>query len=394
MNDGSSVDGDGPGDVNNEPGLRIGACNMASKSSAFDSVVLDFSGVLVTQTSQVLSELASWHRVPVETLVNVLMGPRSWSTADHPWHRAERGELSIAAMQLEVAPYAAAAGISLRGDEYARLLTGDFVVNDDVLDRTSRLRGLGYRLGLLMNSFRELRSTIEGRIDLSIFDVVVDSSEVGCRKPEPEIFSIMEHLLGVEPSRILYLDDVLANVSGAHDAGWGTIHVTDLFEALHDLDRYSIVDLWAPPAGFAPPVPSGGGAGEDGGGLGEDLLGGGARGEDGGDAGRPELVEVVVGNDPADDHRDVAAPLADLLDDERGERHVGAGEHGQSDRVDVLVDGGGSDRLGGLEQPGVDDLVPGVAQNAGNNLDPPVVPVEADLGDQDPSRHQITGTST
>src|SRR5829696_3753932 len=179
--------------------LRIEACSMASKSSAFDSVVVDFSGVLVTQRSQVLTELASWHRVPIETLVHVLMGPRAWSTADHPWHRAERGELAAAALQAEVVPYAVAAGLTLRGDEYARLLTGDFVVNDDVLDRVGRLRALGYTLGLLMNSFRELRSTIEGRLDLAIFDAVVDSSQVGCRKPEPEIFSIMEQQLGVDP---------------------------------------------------------------------------------------------------------------------------------------------------------------------------------------------------
>ena len=359
---------------------------MASKSSAFDSVVLDFSGVLVTQTSQVLSELASWHRVPIDTLVHVLMGPRAWSTVDHPWHRAERGELGIAAMQVEVAPYAAAAGITLRGDEYARLLTGDFVVNDEVLDRVGRLRGLGYTLGLLMNSFRELRSTIEGRIDLAIFDVVVDSSQVGCRKPESEIFSIMEHQLGVDPSRILYLDDVLANVEGAHNAGWGTIHVTDLFEALNDLDRYSVVELWAPPAPAAP-EPSGGGAGEYGGSLSEDLLGGGAGSEDGGDAGGPELVEVVVGHDPAHDDRDVAPPPADLFDHERGEGHVSAGEHGQPDRVDVLVDGSSGHGLWSLEQPGVDHLVPGVAQDARDHLDPPVVPVEPDLGDQDPRGH-------
>ncbi len=147
---------------------------MASKSSAIDSVVVDFSGVLVTQTSPVLAELASWHRVPIEALVQVLMGPRAWSTADHPWHRAERGELAAAALQVEVAPYADAAGITLRGDEYARLLTGDFVVNDDVLERIGGLRELGYTVGLLMNSFRELRSTIDGKVDFGMFDVVVD----------------------------------------------------------------------------------------------------------------------------------------------------------------------------------------------------------------------------
>jgi hypothetical protein len=77
---------------------------------------------------------------------------------------------------------------------------------------------------------------------------------------------------------------------------------------------------------------------------------------------------------------------------------VGAGEHGEPDCVDVLVDRGGGDRLWRLEQPRVDHLVAGVAQDAGDDLDPPVMAVEADLGDQDPpakwSSHQITGTST
>ena len=359
---------------------------MASKSSAFDSVVLDFSGVLVTQTSPALIELATWHRVPVETLVHVLMGPRGWTTGDHPWHRAERGELLAAALQYEVVPYATATGLTLRGDEYARLLTGDYVVNGDVLERIGRLRTLGYSLGLLMNSFQELRAMVESRIDVSMFDVVVDSSEVGCRKPEPEIYSIMEQQLGVEPQRILYMDDVYANIEGARNAGWGTIYVTDLSDALEDLDRVAMVEQrWAPPPpppAFAPP--SGGGAGEDGSGLGDDLVGGGAGGEDRSDAGRPELVEVVVGNDAADDDRDVAAPLANLLDDERGEGQVGSGQHRQPDRVDIFVDGGGGDRLGRLEQPRVDDLVPSVAQDAGDDFDPPVVAVEADLGDQDP----------
>jgi epoxide hydrolase-like predicted phosphatase len=313
------------------------------------------------------------------------MGPRAWTTSDHPWHRAERGELPADALQTEVVPFATAAGLTLRGDEYAQVLTGDFVLNGDVVERLGRLRDLGYSVGLLMNSFRELRRSIASRIDLAMFDVVVDSSEVGCRKPEPEIYSIMEQMLGVDAQRILYLDDVYANIEGARNAGWGTIHVTDLSDALENLDRVSMVEQrWAPPPAPLPPPPSGGGAGEDSRGLGDDLLGGGAGGEDGGDPGRPELVEVVVGNDPANDDRDVAAALANLVDDERGERHVGAGEHGQPDRVDVLVDRSGGDRLGRLEQPGVDDLVPGVAQDPGDNFDPPVVAVEADLGDQDP----------
>ena len=41
---------------------------------------------------------------------------------------------------------------------------------------------------------------------------------------------------------------------------------------------------------------------------------------------------------------------------------------------------------GGLVEARVDDLHPGVAQGAGDDLGPPVVPVEANLGDNHPYR--------
>ena len=54
-----------------------------------------------------------------------------------------------------------------------------------------------------------------------------------------------------------------------------------------------------------------------------------------------------------------------------------------ADRVDVFVDRGGGDGLGRLEQPGVDHLEPRVAQDSGDHFDPAIVPVKADLGDED-----------
>jgi epoxide hydrolase-like predicted phosphatase len=361
---------------------------MSTKSSAFDAVVVDFGGVLITPITHLLDEIALWHRVPMERMLDLLMGPREWSTPDHPWHRAERGEIPVTLLQAEVAPYAASAGIKLRGDEYDRLLSGDFFVNTPMVGRVAELRASGYRIGLLTNSFREFRPVIEERVDISLFDVVVDSSFVGSRKPEPEIYQLMAEMLAVEPARIVYLDDFEANLHGARAAGWATVHVTDIEVALLELDR-----LLARSEALPPPDWSGGGASEHGGGLGDDLLGGGAGGEDGGDAGGLQLVEVVVGNDAADDDRDVGPPAANLAYDERGEGEMGAGEHRQPDGVDVFVDGGGGHGLGGLEQSRVDHLVPGVAEDPGHHLDPPVVAVEPDFGDQDPGGHHATDAS-
>jgi epoxide hydrolase-like predicted phosphatase len=200
------------------------------------AVVFDFGGVLITPITELLAEIADWHDVAMVDILGVLMGPRETSTADHPWHRAERGELPTTAMQREVVPFAEAAGIDLRGDEYERLLCGVFEVHDEVVDRIGRLRGEGYRTGLLTNSFVEFRPHLEQRIDFSIFDVVVDSSEVGCRKPEPRIYELTGAMVGEPAAQILYLDDFEANLVGARAAGWKTIHVTGRDHIVADID--------------------------------------------------------------------------------------------------------------------------------------------------------------
>lgn len=200
------------------------------------AVVWDFGGVLITPITHLLDEIAGWHDVPMVTMLDVLMGPRERSTPDHPWHRAERGEIATSVLQSEVAPWAEAAGLTLRGDEYERLLCGVFDVHDEVVERIRRLRSDGYRTAMLTNSFREFRPLIEDHIDMSVFDVVVDSSEVGHRKPEPAVYRVATELVGVPAEEILYLDDFEANVDGARSAGWRTIHVTGRAHIIPDLE--------------------------------------------------------------------------------------------------------------------------------------------------------------
>jgi epoxide hydrolase-like predicted phosphatase len=201
------------------------------------AVVFDFGGVLISPITTLIAEVAGWHDVAMVEMLDVLMGPREASTSDHPWHRAERGELAIAEMQTAVVPYAEAAGLTLRGDEYERLLCGEFTVHADVIDRIVGLHDEGYLLGLLTNSFLEFREHLESHVDFGLFDVVVDSSEVGHRKPEPAIYELTTRMLGVSAPEILYLDDFAANLEGALAAGWHTIHVTGIESALRELDR-------------------------------------------------------------------------------------------------------------------------------------------------------------
>ncbi|MDP9465052.1 MAG: HAD family phosphatase [Actinomycetota bacterium] len=201
-------------------------------SHRYSAVVFDFGGVLISPITDRISEVAARHGVSMEVLLGVLMGPPDVSTEDHPWHRAERGAIAVEGLQQLVQPWAAEAGIVLTGDEFDIILDGVFRVHDDIVKRIVELRSEGITTALLTNSFKEFRAHIEKHVDFGIFDLVIDSSEVGCRKPEPEIYELTTRRLGVAPERILYLDDFLANVIGAREAGWDAIHVTGPQQAL------------------------------------------------------------------------------------------------------------------------------------------------------------------
>ena len=59
------------------------------------------------------------------------------------------------------------------------------------------------------------------------FDVVVESSKVGVRKPEPRFYEIACELLGVDPAECVFLDDLGVNLKPARAMGMTTIKVAD-----------------------------------------------------------------------------------------------------------------------------------------------------------------------
>ena len=61
-----------------------------------------------------------------------------------------------------------------------------------------------------------------------LFDVVVDSSHVGVRKPDPAIYHLtLERLGGLAPEHAVFLDDHPGNIAGAHRAGLHALLVDD-----------------------------------------------------------------------------------------------------------------------------------------------------------------------
>ena len=206
-------------------------------SNRIEAVVFDFGGVIITPITRTISTVAADLGIDDETFLTLIMGPFHEST-DHPWHRVERGELEQDDLQAHVEVLATEQGLDLRGDELDRIMDEDaYEIRTEILDRVARLRDEGYKTGLLTNSTAAFRPTLEEIVPRELFDVYIDSSEVGMRKPEPRIFAYLLEALGnPAPAAVLYLDDFPGNLAGAIAAGLSTIHVTSTAQALRDLD--------------------------------------------------------------------------------------------------------------------------------------------------------------
>ena len=125
-------------------------------------------------------------------------------------------------------------GTELSDDELARFLEAEHAAWQParVLGSTTHalldaLREDGLKLGLVSNAFdpgwllrRDLEQMgIEQRIDVAVF-----SSEVGKRKPHPEIFGHALRALEVAPERTLFVGDRLyEDVRGAGELGMTTV---------------------------------------------------------------------------------------------------------------------------------------------------------------------------
>ena len=218
------------------PGVPATVHDMG-RSGRCRAVVFDFGGVLITPITNQVSVVAARHGVSTATMLEVLLGPEE--SGDHPWHRAERGELATADIQGELGPWAARHGVTLHGDEIASLLRhGGYTVVEEMLAKVVALGAEGVRTGLLTNTFVEFHPTLEAIVPFEHFTAVIESCAVGARKPEPAIYAMTSDLLGVAPAEIVYLDDFAQNIDAARHAGWATIRVTDPVSAVDEIDAY------------------------------------------------------------------------------------------------------------------------------------------------------------
>ena len=108
--------------------------------------------------------------------------------------------------------------------------------NEPMIELMRELHGRNLRMALLTNNVREWEPLWRSMVPIDeLFEIVVDSAFVGCRKPEPRIYEIVLERLGVDASGCLFVDDVEVNCDAARELGMTAVHFRDNEQAIAEI---------------------------------------------------------------------------------------------------------------------------------------------------------------
>jgi putative hydrolase of the HAD superfamily len=210
-----------------------------------EAVIFDYGGVISQSPFRRMAEYEQALGLEPGTLSELFgYGPMVPEPLDgepytNHWHLLEVGAIDLPTYATWVTERTAAV-FGDRIDLAARMGNGlgSMAIHWMVVHRVRELREAGYRLAICTNNIAAYRDTWQLQFPVEWFDVVVDSSEVGVRKPEPAIYQLTCDLLGVAPDRCAFVDDLPANVAAAEALGMAGVLVgDDPWVALAELDE-------------------------------------------------------------------------------------------------------------------------------------------------------------
>ncbi len=203
-----------------------------------EAVLFDFGGVFTDSPFRVSEDVGGQMGIEPGRMMDLVFGPYHRDT-DHPWHKLERGEISFEQAHDEIGELGRIEGVDVDLLRVLGAIGSSSSTREPMVERVRRLQAAGFKTALITNNAREFRGVWRSMLPFDeLFDVVVDSSEVGMRKPNPQIYRHTLDLLGgVAPERSMFLDDFEANVVAARELGMhGVIVEADPAAALEELD--------------------------------------------------------------------------------------------------------------------------------------------------------------
>jgi putative hydrolase of the HAD superfamily len=198
------------------------------------AVIFDLGGVVFPSPFDHFAAYEVAAGLPDRFIRNVVA-----ASADHgAWARLERNDATFDEFCAEFESECREAGGSVDARELMAGVGARFEPRPEMLRAIAAIRERGLKLGALTNNWAPSESSPmpapDSRRDL-LFDVVVESSVEGLRKPDPRIYELMCTRLEIGPHEAVFLDDLGVNLKPARELGMTTIKVVDARAALDEL---------------------------------------------------------------------------------------------------------------------------------------------------------------
>jgi len=200
------------------------------------AVFWDFGGVILASPFDAFNHYEQERGLPRD----FIRGVNATNPHTNAWAHLERNDIDATEFDRLFAAESEALGHRIPGADVLALLSGE--IRPQMVEALRRVKAAGLLQACLTNNIvnrdeapATSRDSAVAEI-MAMFDVVVESSKVGFRKPEPRFYEMACELAAVSPSDVVFLDDLGINLKPAAAMGMHTIKVLDPDAALRDLE--------------------------------------------------------------------------------------------------------------------------------------------------------------
>ncbi|MDP6374647.1 MAG: HAD-IA family hydrolase [Pseudomonadales bacterium] len=201
------------------------------------AIIWDFGGVLTTSPFDAFNRFEDEHGIPRDFIRTV----NATNPDRNAWAKFESSSVSIEEFDILFEAESRALGHPIPGSRVIELLSGDIRPRMvSVLEFCSQ----HFKCACITNNVKsgsgpgmarsQTRADAMAAV-MAVFDLVVESSVEGIRKPNPRIYEMTCERLEIDPVQAVFLDDLGINLKPAKEMGMRTIKVVTEAQAIDDL---------------------------------------------------------------------------------------------------------------------------------------------------------------
>ena len=196
-----------------------------------EAVLFDFGGVILSSPFEAFAAYEKEIGLPTDTIRKI----NATDPDSNAWAQFERREVSTEDFVLLFEEEALGLGYELDAQRILEGLHGS--LRPSMVEALSKCSSK-FKTAMLTNNItpmgeQDLDEDVQKVVE--IFDLLIESSIEGCRKPEEKFYEVACERLNVKPENCVFLDDLGINLKPARAMGMTTIKVIDPEDAIKEL---------------------------------------------------------------------------------------------------------------------------------------------------------------